>query len=264
MSNPTGASLGLTSSATITIIDNDAANEANPIDDTAFFVRQHYRDFLSREPDPSGYQGWQDILNNCPPSGIDANGNYCDRIEVSSDFFRSLEFQDRGYFIYRFYSTVGQIPHYAKFMSDFAKVSGFLSADQLEANKVDFVNEFMTRGDFQVLYGARQTPGDYVNALLQTVGLQNHPTKQFWIDSLTNGSMTRAQVLRSLVESAEMYQKYYTEAFVIMEYFGYLRRDADGSYVQWIQIMNQYNGDYRIMVNGFMNSAEYRQRFGSN
>jgi hypothetical protein len=275
LSNPTGVSLGLTSSATVTIIDNDVANEANPIDDTAFFVRQQYRDFLSREPEPTGYQGWQNILNNCPPSGVDANGNHCDRIEVSADFFRSDEFQQRGYFIYRFYKVLpgvsdpnnpqfGHIPSYHEFMPDFAKVSGFLSADQLEANKVDFVNEFMSRGDFQATYGSISAPDTYVTALLQTVGLQNHPTKQFWIDSLTNGSMTRAQVLRALVESTEMYQKNYTEAFVIMEYFGYLRRDADGSYASWIQIMNQNGGDYRIMVNGFMNSAEYRQRFGPN
>ena len=74
--------------------------------------------------------------------------------------------------------------------------------------------------------------------------------------------MTKAQVLRALVESAEMYQKYYNEAFVIMQYFGYLRRDADISYLQWIQTMKDTNGDYRSMINGFLNSIEYRQRFG--
>ena len=74
--------------------------------------------------------------------------------------------------------------------------------------------------------------------------------------------MTKAQVLRALVESAEMYSQYYNEAFVIMQYFGYLRRDADSSYLTWIQTMQQNNGDYRVMINGFLNSAEYRQRFG--
>jgi Calx-beta domain len=269
LSNPTNnATLGLTSSATITIIDNDASNGANPIDGTPFFVRQQYIDFLDREPD-AAWLTWQDIINNCgtkyaPP---------CDRIEVSADFFRSEEFQSRGYFIYRFYKTLpgasdpnnpqfGYIPHYNEFMPDFARVSGPISADQLEANKVAFIYDFMTRGDFQAKYGSLTDPTAYVDALLQTVGLQNHPTRQTWINSLTNGSMTRAQVLRGLVESAEMYQKYYNEGFVIMEYFGYLRRDADGSYASWIGTMNQNNGDYRPMVNGFMNSAEYRQRFG--
>jgi len=30
-----------------------------------------------------------------------------------------------------------------------------------------------------------------------------------------------------LTESAEIYNKLYTEAFVVMQYFGYLRRDPD-------------------------------------
>jgi hypothetical protein len=258
-----GGTIGTLFTAPITIIDNDTTRAtSNPIDGVPFFVRQHYIDFLGREPDPAGFAGWQNTLNNCPASGIDANGNHCDRIEVSSDFFRSEEFQSRGYFIYRFYSAVGRIPHYAEFMPDFARVSGFLSAQQLEDNKVAFIADFMTRTDFQTKYGSLTDPTAYVTALLQTVGLPNHPSKQTWINSLTNGSMTKAKVLRALVESAEMYQKYYNEGFVIMQYFGYLRRDADISYLQWIQTMNSTGGDYRTMINGFLNSLEYRQRFG--
>lgn len=235
---------------------------ANPIDNNAFFIWTQYRDFLGREPEPTGLTAWVNILNNCPPSGKDANGNWCDRIEVSSGFFRSAEFQVRGYFIYRFYSTVGRIPVYPEFQVDFAKVSGFLTEQQLEANKVAFVNEFMARAEFQNRYGSTfNNPTAYVDALLQTVGLPNHPSRGFWINGLTNGSQSRAQVLRGLVESTEMYLKYYNEAFVIMSYFGYLRRTADGAYVDWINVMNQ-TGDYRVLINGFMNSSEYRRRFG--
>jgi N-acetylneuraminic acid mutarotase len=258
LSNPSGADLGAATTATVTITDNETATAvSNPIDQTAFFVREHYIDFLGREPDPAGLAGWQNVLNNC---GITI-AEPCDRIEVSAGFFRSPEFQDRGYLIYRFYSAVGKIPLYENFMPDFAKVSGFLSAQQLEENKVAFVNEFMTRSDFQTKYGALTDPTAYVNALLQTVGLPNHPSRQAWITGLTNGSMTRATVLRSLVESTEVYQKYYNEAFVIMQYFGYLRRSADISYLNWVETMNNTGGDYRIMINGFLNSAEYRNRF---
>jgi hypothetical protein len=260
--NASGAALGTQDTATAIIVDNDTAQSIiNPLDnpDAKFFVRQQYIDFLGREPEPTGYQGWQNVLNNCgitvaPP---------CDRIEVSAGFFRSPEFQDRGYFIYRFFSAVGKIPLYETFMPDFAKVSGFLSAQQLEANKVAFVSEFMTRPDFQTKYGALTNPTSYVDALLQTVGLPNHPSRQTWITGLTNDSLTRAQVLRAVVESTEVYNKYYNEAFVIMQYFGYLRRSADISYLNWIQTMNSNGGDYRIMINGFLNSQEYRNRFGN-
>jgi hypothetical protein len=119
LNNPVGTSLGAISTAAITIADNDTTT-SNPIATVPFFVRQQYIDFLGREPDPAGYQGWQDLLNKCAPG--DAS---CDRIAVSSGFFRSPEFQDRGYFIFRFYSAaLGRNPFYAEFMPDLAKVSG--------------------------------------------------------------------------------------------------------------------------------------------
>ncbi|HUQ34248.1 MAG TPA: PQQ-dependent sugar dehydrogenase, partial [Pyrinomonadaceae bacterium] len=103
LSNPSGATLGANASAVITLSDNDAnSSGSNPVDQTPFFVRQQYVDFLGREPDSIGLQGWQNVLNNCPPSGKDANGNFCDRVEVSAGFFKSKEFQERGYFIYKF------------------------------------------------------------------------------------------------------------------------------------------------------------------
>ncbi|MDT4966386.1 MAG: hypothetical protein QOJ64_1123 [Acidobacteriota bacterium] len=257
LSNPTGATLG-TSTATVTITDN-ANTAGNPIDGNSFFVNQHYIDLLGRLPDQGGFNAWLGILSGCGTTVAQP----CDRIEVSSAFFRSEEFQSRGYFVYRLYSTVGKIPLYEEFMPDFAKVSGFLSAQQLEANKVALANNFTTRSDFQAKYGAITAPTAYVDALLQTVGVSpSAQTRQSWIDGLTNSTLTRAQVFRAVAETTEVYNKYYNEAFVIMQYFGYLRRSADISYLQWIGTMNSSGGDYRTMINGFLNSAEYRQRFG--
>src|SRR5213075_2910794 len=61
LSNATGAILGAQSSATVTINDNDTTNPpvTQPIDDTPTFVCEHYHDFLSREPDPSGFDFWK-------------------------------------------------------------------------------------------------------------------------------------------------------------------------------------------------------------
>ncbi len=256
LSAPTGGSLGATATATVTITDNEAANGPNPIDTIDFFIRQHYLDFLGREPEPGGFQGWRNILSSCSPGNA-----ACDRIEVSSGFFRSEEFQVRGYFIYRFYTVFGRIPLFTEFMTDFAKVSGFITAQQLEASKAAFVTEFMARQEFQTRYGSLTDPTAYVDALLQTVGLLSHPSRGAWITGLTNGTMTRGQVLRALIESQELYLKFYNEAFVVMQYFGYLRRNPDSMYLQWIQTLNQ-TGDYRTMINGFLNSMEYRLRFG--
>jgi hypothetical protein len=255
LSNPSGAALGTISSSTVTITDNPSST-GNPIDNVAFFVRQNYIDFLGREPDSFG-QGWRDMLNNCASGDIT-----CDRIEVSSRFFRSAEFQERGYFVYRFYSaSFGRKPNYEEFIPDVAKVSGFLTEAEKEANKVAFVDEFMARTEFKNRYDSQTTPTAYVDALIASSGLASHPSHDGWIAGLTNGTLTRARVLRELAESQPLSDKYSVEAFVVMQYFGYLRRNPDSQYKVWIATLNQNPADYRRMVDGFMNSTEYRNRF---
>jgi hypothetical protein len=257
LSNALGEDLGAVSTANITIKDNETAAGQNPLSSNAFFVRQHYMDFLGRDPEPKGLADWLAILSNCATG--DAK---CDRIEVSAGFFRSAEFQERGYFTYRFYSaSLGRKPDYNEFIPDMAKVSGFLTDAEKEANKVAFVQEFMQRAEFKNRYDSQTTPTAYVDALLNTAGLQNHPSRAGWIEGLTNNTLTRAQVLRQLAESAEVYRKFYNQAFVVEEYFGYLRRDPDALYLQWIDKLDK-TGDYRALIDNFLSSTEYRMRFG--
>jgi hypothetical protein len=67
-------------------------------------------------------------------------------------------------------------------------------------------------------------------------------------------------VLRQIAESREVHQRYYNQAFVVMEYFGYLRRDPDAFYLDWIKFIDRTNSP-RDMVTGFIESEEYWQRF---
>jgi DNA-binding beta-propeller fold protein YncE len=248
--------VGAPGTTTITIQDNDAvATSANPIDSNSAFIIQHYMDFLNREPEPSGLRAWVNILNTCAPED-----KSCDRVEVSSGFYRSSEFQERGNFIYSFYrAAFGRIPHYPEFAKDMSRTSGFQSPAELEENKKLFAEDFLTRDEFKARYDQLSNT-DYVGALQSAAGVVL-PSRDALIAALQNNQMTRAQVLRAVTESAEVRSKYYNESFVVMQYFGYLRRDPDSLYREWIRIMDQ-KGDYRAMINGFMNSAEYRQRFG--
>ena len=100
----------------------------------------------------------------------------------------------------------------------------------------------------------------YVDTLLSTAQI-THPNRDFWITALGNGTRTRAQVLREVAESTEVFNKYFNQAFVVMQYFGYLRREPDAFYLDWIAHLDSTN-DFRSMINGFMNSLEYRFRFG--
>jgi uncharacterized delta-60 repeat protein len=257
LSNPTGGTLGPRSTATVTILDNDLANGPNPIDGTDFFVRQQYIDFLGREPDPPGFAGWTSTINNCAPG--DTN---CDRIHVSQLFFQSAEFQDRGYFVYRFYPVAfGRKPDYGEFVPDLASVSGFLDVNQLEAAKVAFIAGFMARPAFAGTYNGL-TNQPYVDMLLNTANAGiGASARQGMIDGLNNLTLTRAQVLRQIVESTEVSTKYNHQAYAVMEYFGYLRRQPDGFYLDWITVLDATNNP-RGMVTGFVNSQEYRNRFG--
>jgi hypothetical protein len=83
--------------------------------------------------------------------------------------------------------------------------------------------------------------------------------------------MTRAQVLRAVAEDSNLANAEFNSAFVLMQYFGYLRRnpndvpDTDyAGYNFWLNKLNNFNGDFvqAEMVKAFIESAEYRQRFG--
>ncbi|HVG32240.1 MAG TPA: Calx-beta domain-containing protein [Pyrinomonadaceae bacterium] len=267
--SPVGAILGTPSSATLTIQDNDAVGgAANPIDTPAFFVRQHYLDVLNREPEPSGLNGWLNILNNCPQGDTS-----CDEIEVSSGFFRSPEFFDRAYYIYRFYEVgLGRKPDYAEFQRDLRVVAGFLTEAELEARKQQFALDFSQRADFRARYDqfdSQTRSQEYVDALSQTAGVTLANRQQLSFE-LANSIKQRWDVLRAIVQSPEVSSKFFNKAFVVIGYFAFLRRDPDAQYLVWLsQLDNPPAGQsprdvYRNMINGFIASQEYRRRFGPN
>ncbi|HVS82095.1 MAG TPA: lamin tail domain-containing protein [Pyrinomonadaceae bacterium] len=234
--------------------------QANPLDTTEYFVRQQYLDFLGREPEEAGFTGWVNTINNCARGDSDQPDRNCDRVHVSEMFFRSLEFQQRGYFLYRFYSTsFGRKPDFAEFAADLKRVNGFLTDVQLESAKAAFTNDFMTRPAFAAEYNSL-TNAAYVDTLINTAAV-NLSNRQSIIDALNAGTQTRAAVLRQIAESADVYRHYYNQAFVVMEYFGYLQRDPDALYLDWIVVLDANPTDSRRMVEGFVNATEYRRRF---
>jgi hypothetical protein len=90
------------------------------------------------------------------------------------------------------------------------------------------------------------------------------PNKQALIDALNAGTMTRADVLRNVVESQVVFDEYIIPAFVTMEYFGYLHRDPDLiGYQNWVNTLTADPNNYRHMIFGFIYSSEYRGRFGA-
>lgn len=75
---------------------------------------------------------------------------------------------------------------------------------------------------------------------------------------------SRRIVARAVIQMDELREREYNPAFVLMQYFGYLRRDPDESgYQFWLDVVsNRDVNNYLGMVQAFVNSPEYRARFG--
>jgi hypothetical protein len=268
LSNATGFALSGTTSATITITDNDSApSSQNPIDGVEFFVRQQYVDFLAREPDQQGFQNWVNTLANCPNGGFGLNNPQCDRVRVASGFYPSVEFGERGYFVYRFFdAALGRLPQYREFVRDLNRVGGSQSPQQSELSKQAFIADFMASPEFQAIYGGLTTPAQaagFIGKLEQRAGVTlPEPQRSQLINQMQTGQKTAAQVLREFIESQVVFDRFFNRGFVSLLYFGFQRRDPDPvGFQNWLTQINQ-TGDTRPIVFGFIYSAEYRSRFG--
>mgnify|MGYP001565690113 CR=1 FL=1 len=135
-------------------------------------------------------------------------------------------------------------------------------------------------------YPPGQTAAQYVDALFLSAGVTpSSAERQAAIDAYGSGDASgRAAALRSVVESDSIYNAFYNPAFVLMEYYGYLRRNPNATpdnnfqgYDFWLAKMDSFSlpgenvRDAQValsrvrraqMVTAFITSGEYRQRFG--
>ncbi|HEX8097149.1 MAG TPA: DUF4214 domain-containing protein, partial [Pyrinomonadaceae bacterium] len=238
----------------------------NAIDDAQTFVRQHYLDFLAREPDAGGWGYWTDQIASC---GSNATCVKDRRIGVSAAYFIELEFQATGSVVYRLYrAAFGSMaaPNqtranvlFSQFMADRVQVVG---GAQLAASTLSFANQFVQRTAFKAAYPDTLTSQQFVDKLYDTAGLTPFTAERSAaVAALNSNSKTRAQVLLDLIEVPAFKTREYNPSFVLMQYFGYLRRDPDqAGYDFWL---GKVSTNYREMVCAFISSAEYQLRFGT-
>lgn len=298
LSNPVGCTLSAPANIQVTIASNEAVNGVNPVKwdtgfDSDFFVRQHYTDFFSREPDPGGLAFWKNQLDECTTTEC----REIRRTNVSAAFFLSIEFQQTGYLVERLYkvaygaalgnSTFGgnhqiavPIVRFNEFLADTQQIGRGVIIGQagapetLEKNKQTLISEFVLRSRFLTAFPYSMSTSQFVDTLNTNSGGALSPTErdQLVLD-LNYGAKTRAEVLRAVAEDSDLFSSESNRAFVLVQYFGYLRRNPNDApengldytgFDFWLSKLNQFNGNFvnAEMVKAFIVSGEYQQRFG--
>ena len=295
LQNPVNGTLGAPNAATLQIIDNTPETTGNPIDISRTFVGQHYHDFLYRQSDQSGEDFWTNQIEQC---GADAQCRQANRVAVSGAFFLSIEFKQTGYLVIRAHKAgFGNgkgTPRYPVFLRDQREITNGLIVGQgnwqaqLDANKQAFLQDFVSRSEFtsQAPFAPGVTASTYVDALFANSSVTPTSSERSAAISAYGSGDTagRAAALKSVIESGSVFNKLYNDSFVLMQYFGYLRRNPDDApdnnfsgYDFWLAKLNsvsqagedmrddtqaQHRTEKAEMIRAFIESNEYRQRFG--
>lgn len=254
------------------------------INDPDFYVSQQYVDFLSRFPDQSGFNFWTNDLLSC---GSNTGCTDVHRVNVSAAFFLSIEFQQTGYLVYKMYlAGFGNLPskpvpvRREDFFPDTRTIGNGVVVGQqgwegvLDANKNAFAVAFVQRPAFQAAFPAGMTAQQFVDKLDLNAGSVLSSTEKSDLVAVLGATPSdftkRGQVLRSVAENSNLSQREFNKAFVLMQYFGYLRRNPDDApdanfdgYNFWLGKLNQFNGNFQQaeMVKAFIVSGEYLNRF---
>jgi uncharacterized repeat protein (TIGR01451 family) len=300
LSNPVGAIFnngpmeGPPNTSLVEIRDNDSGSpSSNPLDDTQFFVLQHYSDFLNRLPDPSGFNFWTGQINQC---GSDPVCLRAKRIDVSNAFFYELEYQQTGAYVYRLYRAAfgntqpfpnpnpdpshpgeeKKLLAYQVFGPDRARVVG---GSDLAQSQLDLVNAFVLRPEFVNKYPTNLDGPSFVDAVVATIKNEigaDLGSQRAALISLFNSGGRGAVLYRLADDNAQtnpidnraFIDAEYNRAFVATQYFGYLRRDPDmPGFLFWLgQVSSAPLRDVskqHAMVCSFITSGEYQLRFSN-
>jgi hypothetical protein len=181
----------------------------------------------------------------------------------------------KGFYVFRFYKVAfNRLPEYLEVVADMSFVAG-QTAEEVYARKAQVATSFTERQEFNTFYGGMNN-AQYVSALLGRYQLTQVTTPDpaqpdtgakvtlsgaDMEKRLNTGALTRAQVLRAVADSDAVGAQEFNNAFVGMQYYGYLRRKPDqAGFNAWLAVLQ--SGNVRTMVDGFLNSVEYKLRFG--
>ena len=156
---------------------------------------------------------------------------------------------------------------------------------RLEGNKQSYLEDFVTRPEFLAQFPLGQNSASFVDTLFLNSGALPTTEERNAALNLYGAGDTAGRVaaLRSVIESGSVFNAEYNSAFVLLQYYGYLRRNPDDApdnnfagYDFWLAKIDSFSlpgEDMRDdaqalgrvtraeMVRAFIESTEYRLRF---
>lgn len=177
-------------------------------------------------------------------------------------------------------------PLYSDYITDMRQVAnGIVVNDQLDpnvinANKHAFVDQFVNTTAFKAKYDGLSNQA-FVDTLFTTTGINASASDRTALVNELNAAAPNAKssVVFKVVDGTTtqtggalvfnttygqaFYNKEFDDAFVFMEYIGYLRRNPDqAGFDFWLGKLKQYgNWSDAEMVLAFIRAPEYRNRF---
>ena len=247
----------------LTIDPGVATSTSNPLDDYRFFINQHYEDLTGRKADDSTVEKLAGQFAQC---GSRADCLRTRRLDLSTSLLTQYELPMVGQFLYSLYATgLGRRPRFAEFESN--RNAYLNQSGEGEEVRVALARTVVQQREFEKRLPSSLKATEFVDQLLAGVSIDLKAEREGLIGMFDGTDNSRAAILSKVANHPSLVDAQYNHAFVMTQYFSYLRRDPDETGLNfWVGVMkNKPLRDpeaARSMVCTFLNSTEYQNRFG--
>ena len=251
----------------LTIDPGVSTTASNPLEDYRFFIAQHYSDLTGKEADQATLDKLATQFSQC---GVKVDCLRNRRLDLSTTLLTQNELPASGVFLHGLYvAGLGRRPRFMEFENDRNAIVNH--SGEAEAGRLALALVFVQRPEFQKTFPASMKAAEFVDQLLATISKGSNidlKSERSGFLKLYDGThSSRAAILARAVAQPDFVDAQYNQAFVMTQYFSYLRRDPDDSGLTfWVNVLkNKPLRDptaARSMVCTFLNSTEYQNRFG--
>jgi hypothetical protein len=251
----------------LTIDPGVASSAANPIDDFRFFITRHYIDLLGREPDEATVEKFSAQFSQC---GSRSDCLRTRRLDISTSLLVQNELPKTGVFLHGLYAVgLGRRPRFAEYENDRNAINNYNA--EIDASRLALALTFVQRREFERKYPSTMKAGEFVDQLLiaisQNASVDLKAERATLIGLFDGTKAGRAAILARTISQPSVVDAEYNQAFVLVQYFSYLRRDPDETgFNFWVNALKSKPlrdpDSARSMVCAFLTSSEFQNRFG--